>query len=102
MKFKSFLSFERMITPVIIKIIFYIGLAASAIGGIVVFITSLIAGIADGGFGSILLGFIGGIIGGVLTLVLGALAARIYAELLILFFRINETLTDIKGLLQEK
>ncbi|HOM67057.1 MAG TPA: DUF4282 domain-containing protein [Brevefilum fermentans] len=102
MKFKNFLSFERMITPVIIKVLFYIGLVVSVIGGIVVFIGSVIAGFADGGVGSILLGLIGGLIGGVLTVFLGVLATRIYAELLILFFRINETLTDIKGLLQEK
>jgi hypothetical protein len=102
MKLKNFLSFERMITPVIIKILFYIGLAGSVIGGIIVFFSAVIAGFADGGFGSILLGLFGGLIGGVLTLILGALAARIYAELLILFFRINETLTDIKTLLQEK
>lgn len=56
MKFKNFLSFERMITPVIIKVLFYIGLVVSVIGGIVVFIGSVIAGFADGGVGSILLG----------------------------------------------
>lgn len=44
---------------------------------------------------------IGGLIGGLITVILGMLVARIYAELLILFFRINETLTDIKGLLQK-
>ncbi|HOE70309.1 MAG TPA: DUF4282 domain-containing protein [Brevefilum sp.] len=102
MRFKNFLSFERMITPVIIKVLFYIGFVASIIGGIVVFIGAVIAGFADGGVGAILLGFIGGLIGGILTAILGALATRIYAELLILFFRINETLTDIKGLLQDK
>ena len=102
MKFKNFLSFERMITPVIIKVLFYIGLVVSVIGGIVVFIGSVIAGFMDGGVGAILLGLIGGLIGGILTVFLGVLATRIYAELLILFFRINETLTDIKGLLQEK
>ncbi len=102
MKLKNFLSFERMITPVIIKVLFYIGLVASVIGGIAIFIGSVIAGFMDGGVGAILLGLIGGLIGGILTVFLGALATRIYAELLILFFRINETLTDIKGLLQEK
>jgi hypothetical protein len=39
---------------------------------------------------------------GILTFVLGSLVSRIYSELLILFFRINETLSDIKHLLQEK
>ena len=101
MKFKNFLSFERMITPVIIKVLFYIGLIGSLIGGIAVFIVAVIAGFSDGGVGAILFGLIGGLIGGLITAILGMLVARIYAELLILFFRINETLTDIKGLLQK-
>ena len=102
MNLKSFLSFERMITPVIIKVLFYIGLISSVIGGIIIFFSAVFAGFANGGFGSILLGLFGGLILGALTIILGALTARIYAELLILFFRINETLTDIKTLLQEK
>ncbi len=102
MKFKDFLNFERMITPVIIKVLFYIGLISSAIGGITVFFGAVIGGIREGGFGSVVLGFLGGLIGGVLVATLGALLTRIYAELLILFFRINETLTDIKKELQIK
>lgn len=102
MNFKSFLSFERMITPVIIKILFWIGLVASAISGIVFFFSTLIGGIATGEFLPIIGGFLLGLIGGIVIIVLGALAARIYAELLILAFRINETLTDIKVLLQDK
>ena len=102
MKLKNFLSFERMITPVIIKILFWIGLIGSLVGGIVVFFSSVIGGFADGRPGPILVGLLGGLIGGALVIFLGALATRIYAELLILAFRINETLTDIKDLLQEK
>ena len=96
MKFKNFLSFERMITPVIIKVLFYIGLVVSVIGGIVVFIGSVIAGLRTEALDPS-------------CLVNRRLDRRrpdrlpgcpgypIYAELLILFFRINETLTDIKG-----
>jgi len=101
MNIKNFLSFERMITPVIIKILFWIGLIGSAIGGLVVFFTSVAGGIANGGFGNIILGFLVGLIGGILAFALGALATRIYSELLILAFRINETLTDIKHLLEK-
>jgi len=96
MKFKSFLNFERMITPIIIKILFWIGLIASAISGVVIFISLLIMGISDGSFGAIILGFLGGIVAGILSFVLGALVTRIYSELLILIFQINESLTDIK------
>ena len=100
MNLKKFLSFERMITPVIIKVVFYIGLVGSAIGGIVFFFSMLIGGFQDGGFGSILGRFLIGLVGGGLMVFLGALVTRIYAELLILVFRINETLTDIKDVLK--
>lgn len=102
MNFKNFFSFERMITPVIIKILFYIGLVASLVGGIIFFSSTAFAGIRFKGFNQILWGFFVGGLGGILIVFLGALASRIYAELLILVFRINESLTDIKVLLQEK
>jgi len=104
MKFnlKSFISFERMITPIIIKILFWIGLVGSVIGGIVAFIVLLGAGISDGGFGAILGGFLLGVVAGLFVIVIGALMTRIYTELLILAFRINETLTDIKELLKNQ
>lgn len=102
MNLKSFLSFERMITPIIIKILFYIGLISSLVGGVVFFFTTAFVGISWKGFGQILWGFVLGILGGLLIVFLGALATRIYCELMILIFRINETLTDIKTLLQEK
>ena len=98
MNLKGFLSFERMITPVIIKFLFWIGLIASAITALVVFFGGIIGGIADNSFGPVL----GGLFGGPLVLILGALSVRIYAELLILAFRINETLTDIKNLLNKE
>jgi hypothetical protein len=98
---KRFFSFERMITPVIIKILFWIGFIGSIIGGIVVFAASLINGISDGGVASVLLGLVGGALGGILAFAIGALITRIYCELMILAFRINETLTDIKVLLEK-
>lgn len=102
MNFKNFLSFERMVTPIIIKILFWIGLIGSLIGGIVFFFSTAFVNIANKGIGEILWGFFLGAIGGLLIILLGSLTARIYAELLILVFRINETLTDIKTLLLEK
>lgn len=104
MKFnlKNFLNFEKMITPVIIKILFWIALAASAIGGIATFFVILIPAIDSGDGLRIIGAFLLGILSAVLSFALGALISRIYAELLILFFRINETLSDIKFLLTEK
>ncbi len=98
MNWKSFISFERMVTPVIIKVLFWIGMILSIIGGVIVFFSAVITGISDG---DVLL-ILGGLIGGPLSAIVGILLVRIYCELLILFFRINETLTDIKKLLAGK
>jgi len=98
MNFRSFLSFERMITPVIITILFWIGLIIVAISALVVFFGGIIGGLNGDGFGSVL----GGLFGGPLVFILGGLMVRIYSELLILAFRINETLTDIKNELKKE
>ncbi len=102
MNFKNFLGFERMITPVIIKVLFYIGLIGSLIGGIVFFFTTAFVGIGYRNFGQILLNILLGGLGGLLIMFLGALVTRIYAELMILVFRINESLTDIKIMMKDK
>lgn len=98
MNIKSFLNFDRMITPVIIKIIFYIGLVITAIFALVVFFGGIGGGIVNRDAAMVF----GGLLGGPLVLALGVLGIRVYCELLILFFQINETLTDIKGLLKKE
>ncbi len=98
---KRFFNFERMITPIIIKILFWIGLVASALGGIAVFIAGFTPAFSGRRFPEAILSILLGLLGGILTLALGALVTRIYSELLILAFRINETLTDIKVLLEK-
>ena len=99
---KRFFSFERMVTPIIIKIFFWIGLILSILTGIGVFIGALIMGFNDGSVGGILIGLLGGILGGIISFLLLGLTVRIYAELLILAFRINETLTDVKQILEKQ
>lgn len=96
MKWQDFISFRRMITPLIIRILFWIGVAASVLMGIIVFFGGIIGGVSDDSFGAIL----GGLIGGPIIMLVGILLTRIYSELLILAFQINETLTDIKNLLE--
>ena len=98
---KRFFNFERMITPVIIKILFWIGLIASAVGGIAVFIGGLTSGFSGRRFPAAIFSILLGLLGGILAFALGALITRIYSELLIIIFRINETLTDIKILLEK-
>ena len=85
----DFFAFRTMITPVIIQIIFWVGVALCVIFGLgAIFVGSR--------YGN------GGPLWGVLVLILGPVAVRIYCEILIIFFRINETLTEIKHTLEER
>lgn len=82
----DFLKFRKMVTPAIIQVLFWVGVAVSVIGSLAIMAMSF--GRYGGGIGTFL--------GGLLMLVLGPVVVRIYCELLILFFRMNETLTEIK------
>ena len=86
-KMDDFLSFRLMITPVIIQILFWVGVILSfLIGGLFLF-SSLSAG------ESALLGTWYS-----LAIMLGGpVVARVCAELLIVFFRINESVTAIRN-----
>ena len=78
----DFFSFRRMITPVIIQVVFWIGLIV--IVGYALAI--LIAG--DEAWVRVL---------GVVYLILGPILWRVWCEIMILLFRISETLTDIRN-----
>jgi hypothetical protein len=84
---KDFWAFRTMVTPVIIQIIFWVGVLVTVVAGAVM----LIYGIRhyEAGLGRY-------IYKGALLLCLGPLGVRVYCEILIVFFRINETLTEIK------
>ena len=79
---RDFLTFRRMITPLLIQALFWIGVVLVILAGIVL----LIAG--PGALGRVI---------GVFTILLGPLAVRVYLEIFIVVFRINETLTDIRA-----
>ncbi|AFS77614.1 hypothetical protein Curi_c05390 [Gottschalkia acidurici 9a] len=82
---KNFFRFDRMITPAIIQIVFYIGLAASVLIGL----GQIITGIASRG-GSIQ------IFTGIIVLVISPIIVRVYCELLIVIFKIHESLGELK------
>jgi len=82
-----------MITPAIIQVLFWVGAIMSVLAGLVTMATSF------GRYGGGAVTFLGGLF----MIILGPVVVRIYCELLILFFRMNETLTEIKnGLLRKK
>lgn len=76
--FNEFISFDKMLTPTLIKILFWIGVAISVLLGL-----SLMF---EGDFAVIL---------GLLVIIVGPLITRIYCELLIVFFKIHESLTNL-------
>jgi hypothetical protein len=78
----DFLMFRRMIIPILIRILFVVALVVCVIGFVVNLIESNIGAA---------LGF----------LIIGPLVARIYSELIILLFVINDTLTDLNRAVAE-
>ena len=76
----DFLRFETMITPVLIQVLFWIGVVVSIVAGIIM----MVAG-----------GDASERVGGVLLFILGPLAARIYSEIFIIWFRMAEHLRQI-------
>lgn len=79
---KDLLFFEKMITPKIINFVYWLVLAVIVLGGL----GTMFAG--DG---------IGGFFMGLLIIGLGSLYARIMFELLIVLFKMNEALQDIRN-----
>lgn len=81
---RDFINFRKMITPVIISTIFWLGVIACVIAGIYYINEQNEIGIGIG------------------IIVLGPLALRVICENLIVLFTIQNTLTDIKNLLQSQ
>jgi NADH:ubiquinone oxidoreductase subunit 6 (subunit J) len=76
-----------MVTPIIIQILFWIGAVLCLVSGAIMIIYG--ATQPSGGESHYLWK-------GVALFVLGPLGVRVYCEILMIFFRINETLTEIK------
>ncbi len=83
----DYLSFRKMITPIIIQVVFWIGAVIIALAGL----WNIFRGATEYAGGGTL------VLYGLLTLLLGPLFWRIFCELLVVIFRINETLTEIKS-----
>jgi hypothetical protein len=77
----DFLAFRRMITPILIQIVFWLGLV-----GCVAFGAYLLVKGHDNREKA----------AGAALLFGGPIVIRVYCEILIVVFRINETLTDIR------
>ena len=81
----DFLAFKKMITPIAIQILFWIGVGVCVIMGI-----TMIAAPAPFGRAS-------GVISGLLVLFIGPIAVRVACELIVAVFGIHDALKDIKA-----
>jgi len=83
-----------MITPIVIQIVFWLGVIGCVIAGI----GMMLSASATSALMPQMPGPAQGlqVVGGLAVIIFGPLACRIYCELLILLFRMNESLTDIK------
>lgn len=78
---KDFFTFKRMLTPILIQI-------SMIIGVIVLFMTGIYGMIAQHA-----------IIKGLIIIIFGSIVLRLIAEILVIFFRLNETLTEVSNTL---
>jgi hypothetical protein len=83
--FAKFLSFDEMVTPLIIKIIYWICIVCSVLGGLIKVLTGLGSRYGSGG----------AVLSGLLIIVIGPIIARIWCELLIVLFEIHKNLVDL-------
>jgi hypothetical protein len=77
MDIKDFLFFDKMVMPKVITFIYWLALLGCAIGGLVTMFQSFLTGLG--------------------VLIGGAIAARLYCELLVVLFKMNEALQDIRS-----
>jgi len=77
MEIRDVLFFDKMLTPTVIAVVYWLALIGVVVGGIVVMISQ-------------------SFFGGLLTIVFGALFARIWCELIIVLFKVNDALQEIR------
>ncbi len=90
-KFKEFLHFNKMLTPLMIQIIFWICVVVSVLGGL----GQIVNGLGNSYFGGMQ------VIGGLIMLVVGPLFARIWCEFILVIFKIYESLKNVEKKLNE-
>jgi hypothetical protein len=83
---QQLLGFDKMVTPIIIRIVYFLGL-------LVVLVTA-VATLFSGG--------LRGVLTGLAILVVGAIMVRVYSELLILLFRIHDNLVSINQQMKDR
>lgn len=89
---RDFLTFRTMLTPLLIQAVFWVGSAVAVVVGLAYLGRGLSLQHGGGPY----------VFWGLVILLGGPLLVRLYCEIFIVFFRINETLTEIKHVLEER
>jgi hypothetical protein len=89
---EDYLKFRKMITPVIIQVIFWVGTVFAILTGLYQVFLGISADFQGGKQ----------VLSGLLLLFLGPLGVRIFCELLIMLFRMKETMDEILVQLKKK
>ncbi len=98
MSWRDFFGFERMITPFLIRLLFILGVVFTILGGLAGLCGTLFRAVSKGAWGVAFITLIAYPIGILFML----LILRVYAELLMLAFRIYESLNNIERMLRDK
>ena len=91
----EFLTFRKMVTPTLIIILFWVLVVFILLGGLLAIFMAIFS---HGGAATVLVVFLMLLIG----IPFSILMARIYCELMIVVFRLYETMADIRNHLKEK
>src|SRR5690625_4199656 len=88
----GFLKFEKMITPIFIQILFWVGFLGSILMGFIMIGYGIIS--ENGGMLEIF--------SGLFTLFLGPIIIRVYCEIMIVVFKMQGALISIRNILNEQ
>ena len=86
------LMFKKMFTPMLILILFWVGVALGILYGLL----AVFSGLSLGGAGILIA------LGGLLSIPVTILVVRLYCEMMFVILRMNETLTEIKNVLDRQ
>jgi hypothetical protein len=92
----EFLGFRKMITPVVVRIVFWIGVVACIIAGIIGIVHGITMPADVPGIMTFGPSKLSTILSGIACLILGPIGVRVYCELVMIAFRIYDTLTEIR------
>ncbi len=84
---KEFFEFRKLITPAVIKVVFILGVVLSFLMGAL----DIKAGVNAIDFGGSAL-----IFAGILKIFFGPIIVRVWCEIIVVLFKINDNLADIK------